>query len=549
MTEPFELKKTLNLPKTDFAMKASLPQNEPKQLEAWQAANLYEQILAAREGKPLFVLHDGPPYPTGTIHLGTGLNKILKDMIVKSKSMAGHRAPYVPGWDCHGLPIETQVEKQLGGKGKVSPPEFRQMCRDYATRYVEQHKRDFKRLGVFGRWNDPYLTMSHQYEATIAGAFLEFMEKGYVYRGRKPVYWCIYDNTALAEAEVEYEDHTSPSIWVTFKVVGGGKGEAAKIGADVSAVIWTTTPWTIPHNRGLAFHPDFEYVVIATERGKLLLAADRVAALQADCGINQAEELARFKGRNFEGMKFQHPFLPIQVPGLLADYVTLDQGSGIVHTAPGHGADDFNSGQKYGLEIYAPLDDKGVYTEGLPEYKGKDVFAANPIIVKLLADHGALLGHHSYKHSYPHCWRCHNPVIFRATEQWFIKMDQAAHGAEKTLRQEALEEIHQVKWIPGWGEERIYEMIEKRPDWCVSRQRFWGVPIIVFFCDGCGKQLNDFAALRNVVKWFEKEVAQGKRHSGRLVRFRLVAPGGPERQRMARGRLPRRARPVSRLVS
>jgi isoleucyl-tRNA synthetase len=507
MTEPLDLKKTLNLPKTDFSMKASLPQNEPKQLEAWQSANLYEQILAARAGKPLFVLHDGPPYPTGTIHLGTGLNKILKDMIVKSKSMAGHRAPYIPGWDCHGLPIETQVEKELGGKGKVSPAEFRQRCRAYATRYVEQHKRDFKRLGVFGRWNDPYLTMSHEYEATIAGAFLDFIEKGYVYRGRKPVYWCIYDNTALAEAEVEYEDHTSPSIWVTFKVAGGGKGEAAKIGSDVSAVIWTTTPWTIPHNRALAFHPDYEYVVIATEKGQLLLAADRVAALQADCGLQQADELARYKGGDFEGMKFQHPFLPIQVPGLLADYVTLDQGSGIVHTAPGHGADDFVSGQKYNLEIYAPIDDKGVYTEGLPEYKGKDVFTANPIIVKLLGDRGALLGHHSYKHSYPHCWRCHNPVIFRATEQWFVKMDQAAHGRQKTLRQEALEEIHGVKWIPGWGEDRIYEMIEKRPDWCVSRQRFWGVPIIVFFCDGCGKQLQDFSALRNVVKWFEKEGA------------------------------------------
>jgi len=507
MTEPLELKKTLNLPKTDFPMKASLPQNEPKQLEAWQEENIYEQILAAREGKPLFVLHDGPPYPTGTIHLGTGLNKILKDMIVKSKSMAGHRAPYVPGWDCHGLPIETQVEKELGGKGKVSPAEFRQKCRAYASRYVEQHKRDFKRLGVFGRWNDPYLTMSHEYEATIAGAFLEFMEKGYVYRGRKPVYWCIYDNTALAEAEVEYEDHTSPSIWVAFKVVGGGKGEAAKVGSDVSAVIWTTTPWTIPHNRALAFHPDYEYVVVSTEKGKLLLAADRVAALQSECDIKQAEELGRFKGRDFEGMKFQHPFLPIQVPGLLADYVTLDQGSGIVHTAPGHGADDFVSGQKYNLEVYAPLDDNGVYTEGLPEYKGKDVFTANPIIVKLLGEHGALLGHHPYKHTYPHCWRCHNPVIFRATEQWFIKMDQAAHGAQKTLRQEALEEIHHVKWIPGWGEDRIYEMIEKRPDWCVSRQRFWGVPIIVFFCEGCGKQLQDFAALRNVVKWFEKEGA------------------------------------------
>jgi len=507
MAEPLELKKTLNLPRTDFPMKASLPQNEPKQLAAWEESHLYERILEARQGKPLFVLHDGPPYPTGTIHLGTGLNKTLKDLIVKSKSMAGHYAPYVPGWDCHGLPIETQVEKELGGKGKVSPAEFRQRCREYATRYVEQHKRDFKRLGVFGRWNDPYLTMSRPYEATIAGAFLDFMEKGYVYRGRKPVYWCIHDNTALAEAEVEYEDHTSPSIWVTFKVAGGGSGDAARIGSDVSAVIWTTTPWTLPHNRALAFHPDYQYAVVQTEKGRLLLAADRIAGLQAEAGIKQADVLATFKGRDFEGTQFQHPFLPIQVPGILADYVTLDQGSGIVHTAPGHGADDFISGQKYNLEIYAPLDDRGVYQEGLPEYKGKDVFTANPIVVKLLGDRGALLAHHAYKHSYPHCWRCHNPVIFRATEQWFVRMDQVAHGAQKSLRQEALQEIHNVKWIPGWGEDRIYEMIESRPDWCVSRQRFWGVPIIVFFCDACGKQLSDFSALRNVVKWFEKEGA------------------------------------------
>jgi len=507
MAEPLELKKTLNLPKTDFPMKASLPQNEPKQLEAWYAANVYKRILEARKGKPLFVLHDGPPYPTGEIHLGTGLNKILKDLIVKTKSMAGHYAPYVPGWDCHGLPIETQVEKELGGKGKVPPADFRKLCREFATRYVEQHKRDFKRLGIFGQWSDPYLTMSFGYEATIAGAFLDFMEKGYVYRGRKPVYWCIVDSTALAEAEVEYEDHTSPSIWVKFGVVGGGKGDAAKIGKDVSAVIWTTTPWTLPHNRALAFHPEFDYVVVETEKGALLLAADRVTALQAECGIKEAKVRGTFKGRDFEGMKFQHPFVNIQVPGVLADYVTLDQGTGIVHTAPGHGAEDFVTGQKYGLEIYAPLDDKGRYLEGLPEYKGKDVFSANPIVVKLLQDRGALLGVHDYKHTYPHCWRCHNPVIFRATEQWFIKMDQAAHGRQKTLRQEALEEIHHVKWIPTWGEDRMYEMIEKRPDWCVSRQRFWGVPIIVFYCDSCGKRLEDYKALRNVVKWFEKEGA------------------------------------------
>jgi isoleucyl-tRNA synthetase len=507
MAEPLELKKTLNLPKTEFPMKASLPQNEPKQLAAWQESRLYERILGARKGKPLFVLHDGPPYPTGEIHLGTGLNKILKDLVVKTKSMAGHYAPYVPGWDCHGLPIETQVEKELGGKGKVPPAEFRKLCRSFAARFVEQHKKDFKRLGVFGRWNDPYLTMSNEYEATIAGAFLDFIEKGYVYRGRKPVYWCIHDSTALAEAEVEYEDHTSPSIWVKFGVMGGGQGEASKIGSDVSAVIWTTTPWTLPHNRALAFHPDFDYAVVETEKGALLLAVERIAALQAESGIKEARVRATFKGRDFEGMKFQHPFLPIQVPGILAGYVTLDQGSGIVHTAPGHGADDFNSGQKYGLEIYAPIDDKGVYLEGLPEYKGRDVFTANPIIVKLLDKRGALLGHHEFKHSYPHCWRCHNPLIFRATEQWFIKMDQAAHGGSKTLRAEALEEIHRVKWIPAWGEDRMYDMIADRPDWTVSRQRFWGVPIIVFYCGACGNRLEDFKALRNVVKWFEKEGA------------------------------------------
>jgi isoleucyl-tRNA synthetase len=507
MAEPLELKKTLNLPKTEFSMKASLPQNEPKQLAAWEAEHLYERILEVRKGKPLFVLHDGPPYPTGEIHLGTGLNKILKDLIVKTKSMAGHYAPYVPGWDCHGLPIETKVEKELGGKGKVAPAEFRSLCREFAARYVEQHKRDFKRLGIFGRWNEPYLTMNFDYEAVIAGAFLDFMEKGYVYRGRKPVYWCFHDATALAEAEVEYEDHVSPSIWVRFAVVGGGKGKVAKLGSDVSAVIWTTTPWTIPHNRALAFHPDFDYSVVATERGTLLLAADRVAALQAECSVADARILATYKGRDLEGMKFQHPFLPIEVPGVLATYVTLDQGSGIVHTAPGHGVDDFNTGQKYGLEIAAPINDRGVYLEGLPEYKGKDVYTANPIIVKLLADHGALLGHHSYKHSYPHCWRCHNPVIFRATEQWFIGMDQAAPRVSKSLRQETLEKIRGVKWIPSWGEDRMYEMIAERPDWCVSRQRFWGVPIIVFYCDACGKRLEDFKALRNVVKWFEEEGA------------------------------------------
>ena len=514
MAEPLELKKTLNLPKTNFPMKASLPENEPKQLAAWYGAHLYERILEARKGQPLFVLHDGPPYPTGEIHLGTGLNKILKDLIVKTKSMAGYYAPYVPGWDCHGLPIETQVEKELGGKGKVPPAEFRKLCREFATRYVEQHKRDFKRLGIFGQWNDPYLTMSFDYEATIAGAFLDFMEKGYVYRGRKPVYWCIYDSTALAEAEVEYEDHSSPSIYVRYKLVQDG-APAQKIpaelkGKNVYAIIWTTTPWTIPASMALAFNPAFPYAAVETDGEVEIVAAQLEHAVWETLGRKgSGKTLKTYSGQQLAeaGLKFQHPFLNRTVPAVLADYVELDQGTGIVHTAPGHGADDFLTGQKYGLETYAPIDDKGVYLEGLPEYKGKDVFAANPIIVKLLADRGALLANHPYKHSYPHCWRCHNPVIFRATEQWFIKMDQTGKGRQKTLRQEALEEIHQVKWIPAWGEDRMHEMIEKRPDWTVSRQRFWGVTIIVFYCQGCGKRLEDYTALRHVVKWFEKEGA------------------------------------------
>lgn len=509
MAEPLELKKTLNLPKTDFPMKASLPQNEPRQLEAWQAANLYDNILEHRKGQPLFVLHDGPPYPTGEIHLGTGLNKILKDLVVKSKSMAGHYAPYVPGWDCHGLPIETQVEKELGGKGKVSPAEFRKLCREFAARYVEKHKKDFKRLGVFGRWNDPYLTMSHEYEATIAGAFLDFMEKGYVYRGRKPVYWCIYDSTALAEAEVEYEDHTSTSVWVRYPVSGDilmNKPE----GRRYFAIAWTTTPWTLPASKALAFSPSENYVWVTDENGDVYAVADKLVdsvALATGLKFRPALTEHCFPGRYAENLKFRHPFLDLVLPGVLAEYVTLDQGSGVVHTAPGHGVDDFNTGQKYHLETYAPLDDKGVYLEGLPEYKGKDVFSANSIIVEILKKHDTLLASSPYKHSYPHCWRCHHPVIFRATEQWFVRMDAAAHGHSKSLRTEALEEIKQVKWIPAWGEERIYEMIEKRPDWCVSRQRFWGVPIIVFYCEDCGKRLEDFTALRNVVKWFQKEGA------------------------------------------
>jgi isoleucyl-tRNA synthetase len=500
VTKTIDLKSTLNLPKTDFPMKARLPEREPEQLAAWERAGIYRRILESRAGAPLFVLHDGPPYPTGEIHLGTGLNKTLKDMIVKSKTMAGFRSPYIPGWDCHGLPIETQVEKKLGGKtSKVNAAEFRRMCREFAAVYVEDHKREFKRLGVFGQWDKPYLTMDPHDEATIAGAFIDFVEKGYIYRGLKPVYWCINDRTALAEAEVEYEDHTSPSIWVKFPVLAGPISSA--LGERVSALIWTTTPWTLPANRALAFHPEFEYVVAETHAGRLLMAKERVDAFRKELKIEVSGVSRSWKGNQFEGARFQHPFLNLSVPGVLAEYVTLDQGTGIVHTAPGHGADDFRTGQKYGLEAYAPQDDDGRFTEGLPEYKGKTVWEANPIVIELLQKRGMLVGQRILAHSYPHCWRCHNPVIFRATEQWFIGLDH------DNLRGRALEEVDRVKWLPEWGRERMSEMLADRPDWCISRQRFWGVPLIVFHCDACGKQLTDYRALRHVLPFFEREGA------------------------------------------
>ena len=514
-----DLKSTLNLPRTDFPMKARLPEREPEQLKAWEEMRLYDRILQARKHAPLFVLHDGPPYPTGEIHLGTGLNKIVKDMIVKSKTMAGYRSPYIPGWDCHGLPIETKVEKELGGKTtKVSAAEFRRRCREYAARYVEAHKRDFRRLGVFGQWDKPYLTMDYAMEACTAAAFIDFLEKGYVYRGLKPVYWCIYDRTALAEAEVEYEDHTSPSVWVKFPVVLEEKTKATGIGEGVSALIWTTTPWTLPANRALAFHPDFEYGVADTAAGKLLLAKERVSALTSELGMDVRGVSGSWKGRQFEHAKFRHPFLDYEVPGVLADYVTLEQGSGIVHTAPGHGAEDFYTGQKYGLEAYAPQDDDGRFTEGLPEYKGKTVFEANPIVVEILKKSGMLVGEQKLAHSYPHCWRCHHPVIFRATEQWFIELDH------DDLRRRALADIARVKWKPEWGEARIHDMVLERPDWCISRQRFWGVPLIIFYCQNCGEQLKDFRALRRVIPFFEREGADAWfAHSAE----ELLAPGVP----------------------
>ncbi len=511
MAKPLDLKSTINLPRTDFPMKAQLPQREPQQLAQWETEKLYQRILESRAQAPLFVLHDGPPYPTGDIHLGTGLNKIMKDMVVKSKTMAGFRSPYIPGWDCHGLPIESKVEKQLGGKkDSVAPAEFRRMCREFAVKYIDQNRRDFKRLGVLGRWEKPYLTMDPEHEATIADAFLTFMEKGYVYKGLKPVYWCINDRTALAEAEVEYADHTSPSIYVRFKLAqdgpDGNKIPAALKGKNLYGVIWTTTPWTIPASMALAFHPDFEYAAVETTGGEVyIVAQQRRHEVSLECGYQESGQVfGTYSGKYLveeAQLRFKHPFLDRLEPAVLADYVTLEQGTGIVHTAPGHGADDFRTGQKYGIDTYAPLDDDGRFVEGLPEYKGKTVFEANPLIIKLLESRGALIGQGKLQHSYPHCWRCHNPVIFRATEQWFINLEH------DHLRQHALDEIRKVKWTPEWGEQRLSGMVAERPDWCISRQRFWGVPLIVMYCEQCGEQFKDFHALRNVISWFEKEGA------------------------------------------
>lgn len=504
MPKPLDLKSTLNLPRTDFPMKAQLPQREPQQLAQWEQDGIYRRILESRKDAPIFSFHDGPPYPTGDIHLGTGLNKICKDMVVKSKTMAGFRAPYIPGWDCHGLPIETKVEKDLGGKkDSVSAAEFRRMCRQFATKYVDQNRRDFKRLGIFGQWDKPYLTMDPEHEAVIADAFLTFLEKGYAYKGLKPVYWCLHDRTALAEAEVEYENHTSPSIWIRYKVEEATKLRTERPGkGGFYVLVWTTTPWTLPASMALAFHPDLEYVLAEVEDGDVyIVAKGRVNVVQEETSLRFVKFSEPVLGKIFEGAKFSHPFLDRIEPGVLAEYVTLDQGTGIVHTAPGHGAEDFYTGQKYGIETYAPLDDEGRFVEGLPEYKGKTVFDANPFIIKLLEERGALVGEGKLAHSYPHCWRCHNPVIFRATEQWFINL------GHDNLRQHTLDAITKVKWFPAWGEERMRKMVAERPDWCISRQRFWGVPLVVMYCEKCGELFKDFQALRNVVKWFEKEGA------------------------------------------
>lgn len=526
-----DYKSTLNLPKTDFPMKANLPQREPDLLTWWEQERLYERIQEAGKERPLYVLHDGPPYANGHIHTGHALNKILKDIIVKSKTMAGYRVPYVPGWDCHGLPIEHQVLKELGEKKKtIQTPAIRKLCRDYAEKFYKIQRDEFRRLGVLGDWEHPYLTMNHAYEATILREFGKFVAKGGVYKGLKPVLWCMTDQTALAEAEVEYEDHTSPSIYVKFPLVTPPSllSRADLLGMPlpddvktVSVVIWTTTPWTLPSNQAVCLHPDIDYAFVKVGAEALVIAKPLVDNVAKACGITDYAILGTKKGREgFEGLETQRPLTTGLSPILLGDFVTLDQGTGCVHIAPGHGQEDYvlvlayNAAASVGerLEILAPLDDTGRFTDAVPEFAGQQVFKANPAIVEKLKATDRLLGHGTITHSYPHCWRCKNPVIFRATEQWFVSME-ANQLRERTLR--VIDE--QVTWIPSWGRDRIHGMIANRPDWCLSRQRVWGVPIPAFLCTACRTVLADPTVIEHIADlvatqgsdvWFEKSALE-----------------------------------------
>jgi len=496
-----DYKKTLKLPQTSFPMKANLKEKEPETLKFWAENDVYQQMLAAREGASRYVLHDGPPYANGHLHMGHALNKILKDIIVKSRHMAGNQAPYVPGWDCHGLPIEHKVSQELKAKGKTNLPAvtIRRLCREYATKFVDIQRKEFKRLGVFGDWDDPYLTMRPSYEAATALALCDFVEKGSVYRGKKPIHWCLSCQTALAEAEVEYADETSPSVFVRFPLPDPKVKDIFPMAdpGKTYAAIWTTTPWTLPDNMAVAAHPDFDYALVAAGGSQYILARELLDSVRELFGWSDAVVLAEAKGAALEGLLARHPFYDRPSPLVLADYVTLDAGTGLVHTAPGHGREDYDTGLRYNLEVLSPLDDAGRFLDVVPFFAGLTVFEANPKVIEKLEEVGHLLAKRKIKHSYPHCWRCKEPVVFRATTQWFISMET------DQLRQKALSAIERdVEWIPAWGKERIHNMIAGRPDWCISRQRTWGVPILALICESCDTAYNDAKWMRGIAAKF-----------------------------------------------
>ncbi len=500
-----EYKDTLLLPKTDFPMKANLVKKEPEILKWWEENRIYEKVLKEREGRELFVLHDGPPYANGHIHMGHVLNKVLKDIVVKSKSMFGYLAPYVPGWDCHGLPIEHNIEKEIGKakKNAMSKSDFRKLCRRYAEKYIDIQREEFKRLGVFGDWEHPYLTMDYLYEADTLRELGKFVEKDLVYKQKKPVYWCSSCKTALALAEVEYQDDESDSIYVRFDFISDlGSEDKRFLGKGVSAIIWTTTPWTIPANMAVCVNPEFEYAFVGIgEREVYLVAAQLVENLMDKFGISDYEIVKKVKGTELEGYILAHPLYGRQSPIILGDHVTLDVGTGLVHTAPGHGEEDYIVAKKYHIPIYSPVDDDGRFEEDVEFFGGMKVLQANAKVIEKLKEKQMLVKEEKIVHSYPHCWRCKSPIIFRSTEQWFIAIDKDG------LRKRALEEIDKTKWIPAWGRNRIYSMMETRPDWCISRQRAWGVPIALFKCKKCGRVQFDKALIDRVAEKMEKEGA------------------------------------------
>ena len=491
-----DYKSTLNLPKTDFPMKADLPRREPLFLKDWQDKDIYKLIRQKSQGLKKYVLHDGPPYANGDIHIGHALNKTLKDIVVKYKTMQGYDSPYVPGWDCHGLPIEHQLFKELKiTKYDISQIDFRKKAYAYAMKYVVNQKEQFKRLGVFGDWDNPYLTLSYEYEEAIVRSFGELFKNGYIQRGLKPVNWCFQCETALAEAEVEYEEHSSPSIYVRFKL-----DPVKDFPQSSYLVIWTTTPWTLVANAAVAVHPQLAYCYIKTEKGNLIISRDLLPQALAQAGIEKYELLKEIKGSQLEGLVYNHPFIARKGRLVLADYVSREEGTGLVHTAPGHGNEDYLTGIKYKLEIIMPVDSRGKFDESAGDLKGLNVYDANKIILEKLQNSGDLLFNSTVRHSYPHCWRCKNPIIFRATKQWFLIIDH------DNLRNKVLAAIKDdVTWIPATGRERIRAMVQLRPDWCLSRQRYWGVPVPALVCKGCGHEELYLAVIENFRRYTQEE--------------------------------------------